>query len=450
MNLPDDQEAERSLFATVCAEGYEHLALEASQALHESDFLNPRHSFVFRAMCLLLSTSTPINIISLKDALGENIGRVGGFEGLGHILQGEIWGKVGPIINIVKKNKLRRDLIGFSKRISISAYSDDCIPGELILNSINDLACMSTSTRQSGLQLYGDISKSMEDAKNSPISKPVPIGMSKLDKLFRGGFRPGELNILAARPGIGKTSMALKWAVYIATRCDVPVAYFSLEMPKDEIWKRALSIYSGISVDKIENDSLDYGERTKLNTYNHELNASCFMICDNTAVTPQGIGLEVDKNRSKMERNFGLVVLDYLQLMDSDNEKAQTETLRIGGITRSLKKKARDWGSSVLLLSQLNRDVEKRDDGIPRLSDLRDSGSIEQDADKVMFIHRKMKPVAEGEEPDRTAQLLLSKQRIGPTGIVHLYWDGETTTYNELTGACSGRDDRDDFTSDCR
>lgn len=451
MQLPDDQEAERCLLATVCQEGYEYLAIEASQALKESDFLNPKHRIVFNAMCKLLSNSVPINAISIRDAIGANVGKVGGFDGIVEILMCDLWGRVGPLIEIIRKNKTRRDLIFLAQGIAKEAHSDDCVPSELILKSINDLANFATVNKRTDLQLFGDISVTVEAERNEPRHKPVPTGLGRLDRLMGGGFRAGELNILAARPGVGKTSLALEWAVNISSKQGIPVAIFSLEMGKDEVWNRCLSIYSGVPVSCIESDTLEYDQRQSVNISKIELNQSNLMICDNTSLTPQSIGLMIDKSRSRMERDFGIIIIDYLQLLDSDEERTQNETIRIGKITRSLKKKARDWGSSVILLSQLNREIEKREDATPRLSDLRDSGSIEQDSDKVMFISRKMKPVSENEEPDKTAQLLLSKQRRGPTGIVNLYWDGDTTTYREIDSReATYGPPQDRFACDCR
>jgi len=249
------------------------------------------------------------------------------------------------------------------------------------------------------------------------------------------GFQPGNLIILAARPGIGKTALALNWLLRAAQYHKASGAFFSLEMSKEEVFNRLLSAHSTINMKAVQAGTFDEEIQARLLRSRDALLEMPIYINDQAGITVREITAMVDRHLSRSNQKLDLLIVDYLQLMsspDSSRAAKQSEAVRIGEISRGFKLLAKDHHMPVVVLSQLNREVEHRQGGKPQLSDLRDSGSIEQDADMVMFIHRKMKAVLEGEEEDRSAELLISKHRNGPTGAVALYFEGEYARYREL------------------
>ena len=255
----------------------------------------------------------------------------------------------------------------------------------------------------------------------------VPSGFKDLDHKL-SGFQPSDLIILAARPSVGKTSLALDFARNAAVKSGIPVAIFSLEMSKEQLVDRMLSAQSQVDGWKLRTAKLSLDEEfQRLQQGMHELMKAPIYVDDKAANSI--LNMRSTLRRLNSDKPIGLIIVDYLQLM-STSKSYDNMVNQVTEISRSLKALAKEFNAPVIALSQLSRAVESRG-GKPRLSDLRDSGSIEQDADVVMFIHREDKY---GENTDRKniVEILIEKHRNGPTGMVELYFDDKKTSFNSI------------------
>jgi replicative DNA helicase len=253
----------------------------------------------------------------------------------------------------------------------------------------------------------------------------IPTGFSHLDSML-SGLQGGQLIVVAGRPGMGKTSFALNIAHHVAIKENIPVAIFSLEMSREQLALRMLCGEAHVDSQKTRTGNLSNDDLDMLADAVETLVKSPVFIDDSPTVTV--MEMLAKARRLKQEKNLGLVIIDYLQLM-TGKERRENRQQEISSMTRSLKIMAKEIGLPVMLLSQLSRASEKRDDKKPLLSDLRESGSIEQDADVVMFIHRES---YYNPDADAVSQIIIAKQRSGPTGIVNLGWKGSETQFREL------------------
>ena len=272
------------------------------------------------------------------------------------------------------------------------------------------------------------IEKLNKIAKDPTSLRGLPTGFTDLDAITNG-LQNSDLILLAARPGVGKTSFAMNVVNNVAIMGKKNVAIFSLEMPKTQIAQRSMCSIGGVSMEKALKGKLDVDEWTALVKASRKLSEAKIYIDDSSINDPNDILSKC--RRIKREHGLDLVMIDYLQLMKADKHSTfDNKVLEVGEITRSLKIAARELNVPIILLSQLSRAVEQRKgDHKPVLSDLRDSGSIEQDADIVMFIYKPdMYNDVVSEEPD-IAELIIAKHRHGPLGTVKLRWIGETTSF---------------------
>ena len=422
--LPEDIEAERALLATCCAAGAELAATEIVFSLTDEDFVHPGHRSVFRALRSLIEAQIEVNSLTLKDALDQagDLARVGGYTGLVELLSAEEVGRPQVLGDLLVRQ----------------AADEEAPPDTLVEQAAVDLFRLAQGQQRKGLEHIGDVARDAMEALLDRLegrgSTGLRVGFSRLDSITQG-FQPGNLIILAARPGIGKTALALNWLLRSAMYHKAHAAFFSLEMSKEEVFNRLLSAHSSINMKEVAAGTFDEEIQGRLLRSRDALLEMPIYINDQAGITVREITAMVDRHLSQANHKLDMVIVDYLQLMtspESSRAAKQSEAVRIGEISRGFKLLAKDHGIPVVVLSQLNREVEHRQGGKPQLSDLRDSGAIEQDADMVMFIHRKMKPLMDGEEEDRSAELLLAKHRNGPTGAVALYFEGEYARYREM------------------
>lgn len=432
--LPEDLDAERSLLATLCAPGAQNLALECAARLKDTDFVHPAHRVVFRGLCALLDAGQEINLLTLRDQIRttgqEN--RVGGITGLTELLSCAEVGKPQSLVDILGGMRQKRELIGLASRLISGCLEDQQAPSALIELTGAELCQIAGSSSRVGLErireFSGPVMENLQAAMEGKASRGTFMpGWPRWNAITRG-FQPGALMILAARPGVGKTALALNW-LHAISISSVPSVYFSLEMAKDEILGRLLSHDSGRALGPILSER-DTSAFFALKQSQEHLNRLPLYVDDRSTTGLRQITAEVDRILAK-EGRLGLVVIDYLQLMSTPDTKAQTETHRIAELSRGLKLLAKDRNVPVLVLSQLNREVEKRSGGKPQLSDLRDSGAIEQDADMVMFIHRADKP---GMPSNGLSELIIAKHRNGPCARLDLKFTPELTRYEETSG----------------
>ncbi|MCL1908329.1 MAG: replicative DNA helicase [Holophagaceae bacterium] len=439
-HLPEDLDAERSLIATCCAPGMEQEAAEAVFALTEDDFVHPAHKAIFRAMCRLVEAGLPINALTLKDTLAnaKDLSRVGDFAGIVEILIAEEVQNPQVLSDILIRKRKHRDLIRLGAQLTRKAATEEEPPQVLVEQVSQELFRIAQGQDARGLE---PISKVMDDAYQNLLgrlqkggSSGVRVGFSRLDNVTQG-FQPGNLVVLAARPGIGKTALALNWLLHASVRYHRHVAFFSLEMSREEVSNRLISTHTQIDLRSVSHGQLSDEEHQQILSGKNELGQHHIYICDRAAITVREITAMVDKLCTQSNQKLDLVIIDYLQLISSPQDSRaarQTEAVRIGEISRALKILAKERNIPVVVLSQLNREVEHRQGGRPQLSDLRDSGAIEQDADIVMFIHRKARPVMDHEEQDKNAELIISKHRNGPTTVIPLWFEPQLTLYREL------------------
>jgi replicative DNA helicase len=438
--LPEDVEAERALLATLCAPGAEKAAAEIAFQLTEDDFVDPRHRAVFKALRDLLEGQIEINPLTLKDVLDQNgdLGRIGGYPGLIELLGAEEVGRPQVLADLLSRKHKLRQLIRLGAQMVRQAAEEEAPPETLVEQAATDLMRLAQGRERKGLEHVGDVAReameSLLDRLEGRGSSGLKVGFSRLDAITQG-FQPGNLIILAARPGIGKTALALNWLLRSAMHYRAHGAFFSLEMSKEEVFSRLLSAHARVNMRQVAAGAFDDEVQAHLLRSRDALMQLPVFINDQAAITVREITSMVDRHLSRNNQKLDLLIVDYLQLLSSPTDSRaakQSEAVRIGEISRAFKLLAKDHGIPVVVLSQLNREVEHRQGGRPQLSDLRDSGAIEQDADMVMFIHRRMKPVEEGEKEDRDAELLLAKHRNGPTGVIPLYFEGEYATYREM------------------
>jgi replicative DNA helicase len=444
--LPEDVEAERALLATCCAPGAETAAAEISFLLTQDDFVHPGYRAVFKAMKSLVDAQVEVNPLTLKDVLDQegDLARVGGFTGLVDLLSAEEVGRPQVLADLLIRKRKLRHLIRLGAQLVRQAAEEEAPPDTLVEQTAVELFRLAQGQERKGLEHIGDIARdtmeSLLDRLEGRGSPGLRVGFSRLDFLTQG-FQPGNLIILAARPGIGKTALALNWLLRSAEKHQSRGAFFSLEMSKEEVFSRLLSAHSSLNMKAIQAGAFDDAVQARLLRSRDALLEMPIFINDQAGITVREITAMVDRHLSRANQRLDLIIVDYLQLMSSPEDSRaakQSEAVRVGEISRGFKLLAKDHGIPVVVLSQLNREVEHRQGGRPQLSDLRDSGAIEQDADMVMFIHRKMKPVMEGEEEDRNAELLIAKHRNGPTGVIPLWFEGEFARYREMERTTEG------------
>jgi replicative DNA helicase len=438
--LPEDIEAERTLLATCCAAGAELAATEIALSLTSEDFVHPAHRAVFNALKSLVEAQIEVNSITLKDALDQagDLVRVGGYTGLVELLSAEEVGRPQVLGDLLVRKRKLRQLIRLGSQLVRQAAEEQAPPDTLVEQAAVDLFRLAQGQHRRGLEHISDVARdtmeSLLDRLEGKGSTGLKVGFGCLDAITQG-FQPGNLVVLAARPGIGKTALALNWLLRAAMQHKTHAAFFSLEMSKEEVFNRLLSAHSSINMKAVQAGNFDEKIQAKLLQSRDALLEMPIYVNDQAGITVREITAIVDRHLSRANHKLDMIIVDYLQLMtssESSRASRQSEAVRIGEISRGFKLLAKDHGIPVIVLSQLNREVEHRQGGRPQLSDLRDSGAIEQGADIVMFIHRKIKTSIDRESEDRSAELLIAKHRNGPTGAVALYFEGEYARYREL------------------
>lgn len=424
---PHSMEAEQSFLGGVLVE---NSAMDLAQKikLTSLDFYNVDHGTIFTAMATLYKKNISIDLVTLGDVTEKDIIDRGGRAYLAELV--DLAPPVQSIkhhLEIIKKHSTSRELIVLGEQLNEAAYKAK--PDELIKRFENKLMDMRQSTKPEGLRqtTAKDLSNITEgiEAREKVKSNIVGVttGFYDLDRLTNG-FKPGQLIIIAARPGMGKSSMAAQ----IAEQSREYTALFSLEMSRDEILERQLHMLSRVPSYKISNGFSD-GDWSALVRAAGELSESEVSIDDTAGLTVMDVRArcrEFSRRLYRDDRALGLVVVDYIQLMDGPGKSRENV---VSGISRGLKALAKEFSCPVIALSQLNRNIEGRTEKKPQLSDLRESGAIEQDADIVIFIHR---PEAYNDDaPDcQNAEIIIRKQRNGRTGTVNLLWTGSITRFD--------------------
>ncbi len=462
-NLPQNIEAEQALISSILMNNrvYERV----SDFLRAKDFAERSHEKIYEALELLISKGHLADPITLKNYFEQSgtLDEVGGFEYLAKISDAGI-SAVNAVEygRLIHDRSLRRKLIDVGQGIVADAYTPS-------LDSPATKQIEVAEQKLFDLATTGEIETRME-ALNTSLKKSIKLteyaykmdgnisgvssGFKDLDNKI-GGFHPSDLIILAARPGMGKTNLAMNWAFNVANEVingrvpdhmKGPVVFFSLEMSSDQLAARILSSQTDISSAHMRTGNISEQDFSKLSQYSRALSETPLYIDDTAGISVPAIRTRA--RRLKRQNNgLSMIVIDYIQLLSppGGGRNSDNRVQELSEMTRGLKLLAKELEVPVVALSQLNRAVESRTDKRPMLSDLRESGSIEQDADMVMFVYReeyyREKDIRENsgasssENLDRLknrAELIISKQRHGPTGTIPLAFFGEFSKFTDL------------------
>ncbi len=416
---------------------------DVSDLIHPDSFYAEKHRLIFGAMRELADRGEPIDQLSLSARLLDQglLERSGSRSYLAELAgSAPAPGNFNHYAELVSRKYLMRSLIDAAYGITEAAYDDARETMEVLDEAEKSIYAIGNASAAHKFTAIGDkIHEAWEriealSHKEDGI-RGVPSGFPALDNLL-SGFHPSDLIIIAARPSMGKTSLALDIARNAAVRHNVPVGIFSLEMSSEQLIDRMLAAESFVNSWKLRTGQVrEEADFARIRDALETLSKAPIYIDDKPGNNI--LAMRAVARRLKRERGIGLIIVDYLQLMAPTSSKASDSLVQqITEISRSLKSLARELEVPVIALSQLSRAVETRG-GKPRLSDLRDSGSIEQDADVVLFIHREDKRNPESGRPN-IAEILIEKHRNGPTGKTELYFDEKRATFQSVDSSGYG------------
>ena len=431
---PNDAMAEQAVVGAMIKDN--EMIPVASEIVTSDDFYSPKYGKIFEVILEMNDAGNSVDILTLKDKLKEkNVPEeYSSLETLKDLIMSvPTSANIRNYARIVSKNSTLRKLIKAADEITEECYGDGNSLEEVLDRSEKRIYDISqrqrsgdyVSIKDTIMQVLNTIEKA---SKQSGAVTGISSGFYDLD-YKTAGFQKSDLLLLAARPSMGKTALALNIAEHVVVKERIPTVFFSLEMSREQLANRLLSMNSKIDAQSIRTGSL------KPNEWG-ELVESARILGESTLIIDDTPGISVREMRSKcrklkMEKGLGFIIVDYLQLMTAGGKGSESRQQEISEISRSLKSLAREIECPVLALSQLSRDVEKRDNKRPQLSDLRESGAIEQDADVVMFIYRDEYYNKESEDKG-IAEVIIGKQRNGPTGTVKLGAQLQYTRFTNL------------------
>ena len=432
---PQNLDAEKSLLGAILIS--EESLPDVTEIVKPQDFYDERNQHIYSAMWNLYEHHRPVDLLTVKTELKSKklTQKAGGASYLAE-LSGYVptAAHATAYAELVKKAAVRRNLINAAAKITEAAYNEGSETEDVLGEAEKLVFNVSDQNTRTDAEFIGDLLSSTFDRleqlyENKGSIAGYKTGFPDLDKKT-AGFHKSDLIILAARPAMGKTALALNFARNVAAINKKAVLLFSLEMGKEQLINRMLADASGVSSFNLETGNFNSEDFAKISEAMSELEQEQIFIDDKP-------GLSIMEMRTKARRvahdqDLGLIIVDYLQLMTGNSKRATDNRVQeISEISRGLKMVARELNVPVIALSQLSRTVEARDPKIPMLSDLRESGSIEQDADIVMFIYRED---YYNEETDRQniADLILAKHRRGATGKIELFFDKERVRFMSL------------------
>ena len=434
---PHSVEAEQAVLAGILINP--PIMHSIADMLQREDFYLPAHQALFDVFLDLYGKSVPIDLVTVTEQLKARslLEQAGGAVFLAELSEAVVSGtNAAHYATLVRDKSLQRKLIAVCADIIGSCYNAAQDVSELLDKSEQDI--FSVSQRITGASFKS--AKEMTDklferlttlSANHDVITGVPTGYSRLNGLT-AGLQPSDLIIVAARPSMGKTAFAVNMAMNAAVNADIPVCIYSLEMSVEQLMMRMLAAQARVDAVRLRRPNMLTDEDwKKLQVAADTLSRAPIYIDDSPALST--LEMRARTRRIRAEKNIGLVVVDYLQLMRT-NRRTDSRELEISDISRSLKALAKELNIPVVALSQLNRKVEERGDKRPMLSDLRESGAIEQDADVIMFIYRDdvykhQKPA--DRPPVGEAEIIIGKQRNGPVGAVDLLFHSPYTIFVE-------------------
>ena len=412
-----------------------------SDLLTESDFYRFEHRLVFGAIGALVNSAKPADVITVFEHL-QNQGKaeeIGGLAYLNSLAQYvPSSGNIRRYAEIVRERGILRKLVSASDEISTSAFNPRGRPVATILDEaeqkIFNIGEEGARTKQ-GFQAMETLVVKLMDRVQEMADNPndvtgVPSGFYDLDRLT-AGFQAGDLIVLAARPSMGETALAINIAEHVALNEGLPVAVFSMEMGAAQLAVRVVGSIGRIDQSHLRTGKLTDDEWPRLTEAIEKLRSIPFHI-DESAGLSSGELRASSRRLARQCGKLGLIVVDYLQLMSGSTNDGENRATELGEISRGLKMLAKELQCPVIALSQLNRSVETRPDKRPMMSDLRESGAIEQDADIIMFIYRDEYYTKEACKEPGVAEIIIAKQRNGPTGMIKLAFLKPITKFESL------------------
>ncbi len=431
---PHDLEAEQAVIGSMLTD--KDAVISAIETLSDEDFYREDNRLIYSAIMNLYNRGEPIDIITLKSEL-SSMGKfeaVGGLEYLAELPEKvPTTANVDKYIKIVEEKSTLRTLIKTANELITLGYDPTQEVEELMDNAEKKIFGVMQNRAQKSYSSMKDILvdtfTELEELYNRKEHVTgVPTGFIDLD-YKTAGLHGSELILVAARPAMGKSAFALNIATNAAVRAKTPVAIFSLEMSKEQMANRILCSEALVDSNKVRTGKVEDDDWTKLAEASGILSEAQIFIDDTPGISIMEIRAKCRK--MKLEKDIGLVVIDYLQLVQGSNKRAGSREQEIAEISRSLKILAKEINVPVIALSQLSRAPEQRPDHRPMLSDLRESGSIEQDADIVMFLYRD-DYYNQDSDKKNVAEVILAKHRAGSTGTVELAWLGSFTKFANL------------------
>ena len=433
-SLPHNLEAEKAVLGAVLIDNEQFD--RAAELIDSPDFYRHAHQQIFDKMVSLSDRDEVIDLVTLKEELNRagNLNEVGGPAYIAALVDGVPKStNVEYYAKIVKEKATLRSLIGSANKILTTAYQDEVEPEVQLDQAESEIFQIADGRLTEGFQSLKDLVpggiETLEKLENQQGGfTGVPSGFTDLDRLT-SGFQPSDLVIIAARPAMGKTSLALNIAQHVGIKTEKTVGVFSLEMSKQALFLRMLTSEARINAHKFRGGFLGSEEYKKMSEALNTLGEAKVFIDDSTSVSV--LEMRAKARRLKSEHGLHLLIIDYLQLMQGRG-RFENRNLELASISRSLKGLAKELDVPVIALSQLSRAPESRSEHRPQLSDLRESGALEQDADVVLFIYREdvydHKP-----ENENTAEVIIGKQRNGPVGTVRLAFLKEITRFENQT-----------------
>lgn len=439
--LPQNLDAEMSVLG--CAFLTKYAFDKICEELESDMFISEANRRIFDAINALHAEKIPLDSSTVKNEIEKkgSINLIGGIEYLSEVIDSVITAaNVDYYINIVREKALRRKLIDVTNVIASSAYEEDDNINDVIEEAERKIFTVTKARKAGEFKTIGQVMRSTQEelerlAKNQEEITGIPSGFYDLDKLT-SGFHENELIILAARPAMGKTAFGLNLAVNAAKKTSKAVAIFNMEMSAEQLAIRMIAAEGNIEQNKLRTGHLEHNDWKKVNEAMSELGDTNLYIEDTSGMTISEIRAKC-RRLATQEKGLGLVVIDYLQLITGSAKHEGNRVQEVSEISRSLKTMAMELKIPVIALAQLSRSVELRENKRPIMSDLRESGSIEQDADIVAFLYRDdyyNKPASEITSSSIT-ELIIGKHRSGGTGTIELIFDRDMSLFRNYVKA---------------
>ena len=441
---PQSVEAEQSLLGALLLDN--RLIDQISSEIETRDFYRADHRKIYEIILALYERSEPIDVLTVSEAMStsaegssENVGSDLAY--LGSLAKNTPnTGNALPYARIVRDRAVLRRLIETANDISRTAYNPEGLETDAVLDRAEQAIFEIARQESRGSEGFKGIGPLLAESLNrieqlfesGDSVTGLPTGFIDLDEMT-SGLQEADLVVVAGRPSIGKTSFAMNLVEHIAIDQNKPVAVFSMEMPGNQLATRMLASLSRVGAQKLRSGKLNTEDWPRLTSVVNMLSGKPIYIDDTPALTALEIRTRARRLASEHENGLGAIMVDYLQLMQGGEGNSDNRATEISAITRALKSLAKELSVPIIVLSQLNRSLEQRPNKRPIMSDLRESGAIEQDADLIIFIYRD-EVYNEDSEAKGTAEIIVGKQRNGPIGTTRLTFLGEFTRFENYSG----------------